>query len=401
MKQLPDRGDTPRLLLTMTWGIGDAIAVGLSAVDQITRNDPGGDVKIEVLCNHLQAELLEHDPRISRLIQFDDSLFPTPEAGTWKRGIALPAATKKLAGFLRDQHYTAVLPFMFAPTFFYQLHTPVMFLSPREIWHLITVLRHYGEMHMQTLIREVINKHFGWKLPEPSGDESIPLYICQEHMQNAMQKIACIKGQTPVPATQSKVLLVAPDTSSPITRPPVSLLAEGIAGSLENCADLIVALLPSYADKQASPSLLHNLASRFPGRVVLMPAEPKMPLPELAALIDQCDLLLSGDTGIMHLAVAMKKIQHTTSEKYRPRNTVKIITLFGGTHPGMFGYSKRALILGKWRKEQRALFPGMVKEVYNPRDKNFFDHISPQQITEAILGQVEQSTTPQAASHTA
>ncbi|HEU0000793.1 MAG TPA: glycosyltransferase family 9 protein [Ktedonobacteraceae bacterium] len=389
------------MLLTMTWGIGDTIAVGLSAVDQITRNDPGGHIKIEVLCNHPQAELLEHDPRISRLIQFDDSLFPTPEAGTWKRGIVLPASTKKLAAFLRDQHYTAVLPFMFAPTFFYQLHTPVMFLSPRELWHVIAVLRNYGEMHMQTLIREIINKHFGWKLPEPSGDEAIPLYICQEHMQKAMQKLACIKGQTFVPDTQSKVLLVAPDTSSPITRPPISLLTEGIAGSLKSHADLIVALLPSYADKQASPNLLHNLASRFPGRVVLLPAEPKMPLPELAAFIDQCDLLLSGDTGIMHLAVAMKKIEHITSDEYSPRNTVKIITLFGGTHPGMFGYSKRALILGKWRKEQRAIRPGIVKEVYNPGGKNFFDHISPQQVTEAILSQVEQPITPQAASHTA
>ncbi len=31
-----------RLLITMPWGIGDTIVVGLSAVDQIARCDPDG-----------------------------------------------------------------------------------------------------------------------------------------------------------------------------------------------------------------------------------------------------------------------------------------------------------------------------------------------------------------------
>ena len=75
MKQLQRGGDAPHLLLTMPYGFGDAILVGLSAIDQITRNDPGGNVKIDVLCNHLHAELLEENLRIHRPIQVDKSLF--------------------------------------------------------------------------------------------------------------------------------------------------------------------------------------------------------------------------------------------------------------------------------------------------------------------------------------
>lgn len=118
MKQSHIRAYAPRLLITMPWGIGDTIVVGLTAVDQITQNDPAGTVEIDVLCNHSQVELLEHDPRIHRLIQIDASLFPTAKAGSWKRGIFLSPAARKLAPYLRDQHYSAILPFMFALAFF-------------------------------------------------------------------------------------------------------------------------------------------------------------------------------------------------------------------------------------------------------------------------------------------
>ncbi len=262
MKQSRISAYAPRLLITMPWGIGDTILVGLSAVDQITQNDPAGTVEIDVLCNHSQAELLEHDPRIHRLIQIDTSLFTTPEAGSWKRGIFLSPAARKLAPYLRDQHYSAVLPFMFALTLFYRLHTPVMFLNLRQIWHVISAMRAFGEVSIQKVIRQSINNYFGGKLPEPSVDEPIPLYICPEHVQKAMELVASIKG----------------DTSSVITRPPTSLLAGGIAGALERNQDLLVALLPSFTDTQASINLLHTLSPGFPGRVVLMPSEPKLSL---------------------------------------------------------------------------------------------------------------------------
>lgn len=388
MKQSHIRAYAPRLLITMPWGIGDTILVGLSAVDQITQNDPAGTVEIDVLCNHSQAELLEHDPRIHRLIQIDTSLFTTPEAGSWKRGIFLSPAARKLAPYLRDQHYSAILPFMFALTFFYRLHTPVMFLNLRQIWHVISAMRAFGEVSIQKVIRQSINNYFGGKLPEPSVDEPIPLYICPEHVQKAMELVASIKGQVNAPQDQSKLLLVAPDTSSVITRPPTSLLAGGIAGALKRNQDLLVALLPSFTDTQASINLLHTLSPGFPGRVVLMPSEPKLSLLELAAFIDQSDLFVTGDTGVMHLAAATKKLENAAREELTPRNAVKIIALFGGTHPGLHGYSKRTLILGKGRKEQVAITPGVAKDLYNPHGKNFFDHISPQQLTDAIMSQL-------------
>jgi|SRR5579875_30702 ADP-heptose:LPS heptosyltransferase len=389
MKHLHNEMNATRLLVTMPWGIGDAIVVGLSAVDQIRRNDPAGSVEIDVLCNQAQVEILQEDPHIHRLIQVDKKLFPTNEPGSWKRGLFLPPETKKLIEYLRSQNYAAVLTFMFAPVFFYRLHTPVLFLNLKQVVQLISTLRKYEDMPIQKIIRLSINKFFGVKEPEPSAGETIPLYICPEHVQQAKQEISDMKERANVPAEQSKLLLVAPDTSSVITRPPAHLLAGGIGGALKMDRNLIVSILPGYTDEQASEHLLNALAPSFPGRVFAMPAEPKHKLLELAALIDQCDIFVTGDTSVMHLAAATKRIAPPVSQELSPRNSVKIIALFGGTHPGLHGYCERTIILGRGRKEQARFTPGVAKDMYNPKGRDLFDHIDPQQLTDAILGRAQ------------
>jgi ADP-heptose:LPS heptosyltransferase len=388
MKQAQSGAGATRLLITMPWGIGDAIVVGLSAVDQIRRNDPAGDVEIDILCNQSQAEILAEDPRIHRIIQVDKELFTTNEAGTWKRGLFVPSEGVKLVEFLRDQHYSAILPFMFALAFFYRLHVPVMFLNIKQVLQVISVLRTHRDMPIQKIIRLSINKFFGKNTPEPDVDETIPLYISPEHVQKARQEVASIKEQAAVPPERSKLLLVAPDTSSVITRPPTHLLAEGIAEALQSNQSLIVYILPGYTHEHASINLVQVLAPEFPGRIFLMPAEPKHSLLELAAFIDRGDLFVSGDTSVMHLAAATKKIEQPECEELAPRNSVKIIALFGGTHPGLHGYRKRTIVLGRGRKEQARFAPGVAKDMYNPRGRDFFDHIAPQQLTEAIMSQL-------------
>ena len=66
-----------------------------------------------------------------------------------------------------------------------------------------------------------------------------------------------------------------------------------------------------------------------------------------------------------------------------------MIALFGGTNPGLHGYSKQTIILGRGRKEQSAVIPGIFKEAYNGKQHNFFDHIAPHELTDAIISQLE------------
>jgi hypothetical protein len=117
----------------------------------------------------------------------------------------------------------------------------------------------------------------------------------------------------------------------------------------------------------------------------MLPVESKFTLLETAALIDQADIFVTGDTGVMHLAAATKRVVQDQSIPFTPRNSVKIIAIFGGTNPDVWGDSERTLIIGRGRKEQRFFGPGFVKEMYNPKGKDLFDHISSQELATAII----------------
>ena len=70
-----NKSDHARFLILMPPGIGGAVAVGLSAVDQIIRNDPAAYGKIDVVCNDLQADIFRYDPRIHEIIYVDRRFF--------------------------------------------------------------------------------------------------------------------------------------------------------------------------------------------------------------------------------------------------------------------------------------------------------------------------------------
>ena len=77
------RPDAPRFLITLDVGIGDAVAVGLSAIDQIIKHDPIAYGTIDVLCNKLQSEVFAYDPRINRIIQTGITFFPSYGVSAW------------------------------------------------------------------------------------------------------------------------------------------------------------------------------------------------------------------------------------------------------------------------------------------------------------------------------
>jgi hypothetical protein len=120
----------------------------------------------------------------------------------------------------------------------------------------------------------------------------------------------------------------------------------------------------------------------------MAPQDPPLSLLETTALIDRAEIFITGDTGTMHLAVAVKKLREDDGG-YSPRNSRKVIALFGGTNPGVHGYSKQTIILGRGRKEQSSLVPIVFKEAYDGKIRNFFDHIAPHELTDAIVNQLE------------
>jgi hypothetical protein len=244
---------------------------------------------------------------------------------------------------------------------------------------------HPANVSLRTVARQMVNHAFGKKIPDAAlEEEEALLYISPAQVRKAMMTIAMIK-ETNIDNADSHLLVVAPDSASSLTRPPTQLLAPALADALKQCPNLIVCILPAYTDIAASENLHSSLAPYFDDRIFLLPAKPRANLLETAAFLDQSDILITGDTGVMHMAAAAKRLPPGENIRFRPRNLTKIIAIFGGTNPDYYGYKKRAINVGTGRKEQMAFRPGFSKEAYNTHGRNLFDHIAPQEITEAII----------------
>ena len=381
--------DNPLYLVTMYKGIGDAVLVGLSFVDQIIKEDPQAFGRIDVLCNSVQAQIFEHDPRVNRIVLTNNSLFSPSEMTMWLNGIKLDAKTAALTQFLRDRRYAAVFAFMFAPGFYLRLHSTIVYPNILQLGKDFWSLSRQVDVPMSKITRRMVSNYFGNKRAMEDICSTIPLYVSSEQIKNAVAIVKNIKERSNISPDAGKLMVIASDSTSVITRPPVDLLATSIAESLRKCRELIVCILQGYTDASAAQKLIEILTAEFEGRIFLMPSEPKAKLLDVAAFIDQADMFITGDTGLMHLAAATKKLRDDENATYCPKNRVKIIALFGGTNPSFYGYSERTIIVGKGRKEQMAFIPGIAKESYDPKGKNLFDHISPHQLTEAILSQLK------------
>ena len=377
-----------RFLVMMAMGIGDAVAVGLSAIDQIIKNEPETDGKIDVVCNDLQADIFRFDPRIHTIICVDEAFFPALDISSLDKGIALKSEAIKLIHLLRDRHYEGIFPGNTSPFFYGRLQAPIMQMSVLNLFKDYMSLRSLGDMPVSRIIRRTVNAFFGDRLAELAIYEEIPLYISTRHIQKAITVIESLKDQTSVSGKHCQPVMVAPDTSSNITRPPTDLLARGITDALPRNQHFDIYILPGYTNRDVARNLYESLSPDFSGRIFMIPREPPLSVLDTTALIDQAEIFITGDTGTMHLAVAFKILVEKESG-YSARNSRKVIALFGGTNPGLHGYSKQTIILGRGRKEQSAVIPGIFKEAYIGKERNFFDHIAPHELTDAILSQLE------------
>ncbi|HLH62969.1 MAG TPA: hypothetical protein VKV20_14905 [Ktedonobacteraceae bacterium] len=385
--------DHARFLILMPSGIGDAAAIGLSAIDQIVKNNPTAYGKIDVVCNELQADLFKDDPRVNEMLFVKSLLFPTPDARTWIKGMILPPEARRLRDVIRSKGYEGIFPGNSTPIFYRGLHATIIKVSLLEVLQAFLLLRTGADLPIGKITRQAINAYFGNKLPEPGIDEAIPLYVHPGHLQKAVDIIESIKELSRIPKERSRLLMIAPDASSHITRPPAGLLADGISAALRMQPDLLVYILPGYTDVSVAGTLYNVLAPRFDKRIFLMPPEPRPSLLDITMLIDQADVFITGDTGTMHLAVTTRKLSDGAVVSLSPRNALNTIAIFGGTNPGLHGYSKQTIILGRGREEQRSVTPGMFKEAYPYKWRNFFDHIAPQQLTEAIITLLQSNDT--------
>ncbi len=166
----------------------------------------------------------------------------------------------------------------------------------------------------------------GHKIQRNGKFTGVPLTLSDKAIQDA--KAFLIENHI----SQNKpILFLNPDTASIFTRIPhrdqVALLKK--VASL----DCSILLGVGYTAKNIETELLEKMTAEEKAKMTIVPTT--ISLDAYGALIDFCDVFISGDTGPLHIAAARKV---SKSGQYGFRNKTFVISIFGATPPRLSGY---------------------------------------------------------------
>jgi len=127
------------------------------------------------------------------------------------------------------------------------------------------------------------------------------------------------------------VIMFNPDAASRFTLMPFDKQADLLGHLAQSKASVLLGA--GHSETGIGERLNASLALNSCARVKIIPT--KLSLEAYSALIDFCDVFISGDTGPLHLAAARR---YSRSGRYVFRNRTAVMGLFGATPSRMSGY---------------------------------------------------------------
>ena len=129
-----------------------------------------------------------------------------------------------------------------------------------------------------------------------------------------------------------KKILFNPDTASPYTLIPLKFQLELLKGILSH-NKLTLLLNCGFIFKGIEKKILNEIPSSLRKKIIVIPRD--IPIDVYAALIDNSDMFITGDTGPLHIAAAKKIIVNSDNHF---RNSTAVIGIFGATSAKIYGY---------------------------------------------------------------
>lgn len=271
--------NAPNVLFCLRYGIGDVI-MELPVLTELREALP--DARITVLANPPAHELLEGDPRV-------DTVVVTSRWGRllrWDRGT--PAVRTRIDAWVRAQGFDLVLDARHAPNVIGQAlwsagHRTLEGDSAVEEAALAE-----GRSGVAAIRRAATA---GWGLPA-TGDAPPRLHLHAEHHAAADQLLSQLR----VP--EGRPFALSPVASSPLKRWPPERFAAVADHIVEHHGAHVLILEGPQPDSGAAVAA----AMRAPDAAVRVGPHHLL---VTAALLSRCRVLLSHDTGLMHMGAAV------------------------------------------------------------------------------------------------
>ncbi len=328
-KKIRSAGEIKKMLFIADINIGDSILVQ-GALNVIKSYYP--DTRIDFFCNKKGGELFSEDAIGVRIInEFGNS------------GIPNEKDSSKLSEIIEKENYSIVFnvsPFvekkyLKKAGILLNLYVPIAYY-----------LMHKWKNNSNDLNISLLTHNFFNELLQPFS----PYGILKPERKEYFHLSPVFKGNNIQISKQAQdkakeilysnnitdfegLFMLNPVASSEFTTIPDFMQA----GIIEKCvkSDDIKYIL--ICEGKNTPGIekeiTKDLTADELSKIVYIPF--KISLSVYAALIDFCDVFISGDTGPVHIAAAKKE---PLSEGYYFRNSTSVITVFGGTDSRIYGY---------------------------------------------------------------
>ncbi len=306
------------ILVVADVGIGDALILQQAVV---ALRDMFPRIRIDYLCNRNAAHLVARMPAA-------DHVYGLLE------GCAAPTAPvyDRIQKLLETQPYTVVLNFSpFLADEWFPPGTPRADLYVPFGSYIVRLWRDEDAMrHISLAVADFLYELFEKAQTEP-GAITNAIYLSDHSLEEARRFL----NERHLLMAE-RLVLFNPDSTSRFARIPRPIQHRLLRALVES-EETNMILLP---DGGSTPGDGEELYNRLPtGMRYKALVLPPLPVEIFAAVLDACDLFLSGDGGSVHIA-ASRKI--SASGRYELRNRTSVVSIFGASDARMYGYDSRA-----------------------------------------------------------
>jgi ADP-heptose:LPS heptosyltransferase len=317
-----------KILVIVDINIGDAVLLQ-NCIKIIRCNFP--DAQIDYACNRLGGELISELPAV-------DNVYQAFNGG----GIPSGNDMKKLRDTIILNNYDLILnlsPFVNKKSLQFGGNVIQLYiLLSAYIFHLLRIKAEH--MHISHIIYSFFNDFLKpvrtGNIKDAIGIVSGPsqamikgnlVYLSHDAIQTANEFL-----QKHNIYSLDRILLFNPDVTVKYSMIPFEIQIQILKKILVSDDIDYVLIAAAYSNPGLEENILRCLPDELLGKVIIV---PHMNLSSYTALIDLCDVFLTGDTGPLHIAASWKE---PLDEKNQLKNHTVVISIIGPTNSRLFCY---------------------------------------------------------------
>ena len=321
-----------RILIIADVNIGDSI--NTQAGIEVARGFfPGSE--IEYICSKIGGEVIEGSP-------FVDNVFKIYR----NSGLPLEEDVAKIIEIVKNGEYSLILnmcPFINKKTLNCNANVIQLYVP------LVSYILYLGKINSENLNLSSVAYTFFWnflsllfksriydsnniqKFNFDSGYAGNRVYLSNEDVEAAANFL--MKNNI---YQKGPLILFNLSVTIKFSMIPIDIQLQTIQDVISSEDITAVLIFKGYSDINIDTMIIDRIPATYTGKIITIPNT--LTIKEFTALIDFCDMFVSGDTGTVHIA-ASRKININSNNPMR--NKTALVSVFGASDSRIYNYDSK------------------------------------------------------------